>query len=161
MNHIIQTILVGVGATVVMDIYSLTLNTFGIKTLDYRFLGRWIGYFSKGKFSHDKIFTASPIKHELILGWTAHYLIGITFAGLLVFVYGKKWLVQPSLSPALIIGIVTVVAPFFIMQPAFGIGFAASKVPDPIKARLMSLITHTIYGLGLFLSAKLLSTFLK
>lgn len=156
MNNTFQTILVGIGATITMDVYSLFLNLFGIKTLDYRFVGRWIGHFFNGKFSHNTIFAASPIKYEQIMGWTAHYLIGISFAFLLTIVVGKKWLEQPTFLPALIIGLVTVIAPFFIMQPSFGLGFAGANLPDPNKARLMSLITHSVFGFGLYLSARIL-----
>ncbi len=157
MNSTFQTILVGIGATVTMDVYALILNSFGIKTLDYRFVGRWIGHFFNGKFSHNTIFTASPIKYEQIMGWTAHYLIGISFAFLLVIIVGNKWLEQPTFWPAIVIGLVTVVAPFFIMQPSFGLGLAGTNLPDPNKARLMSLITHSVFGLGLYLGAKVIS----
>ncbi|MCG8576111.1 MAG: DUF2938 domain-containing protein [Flavobacteriales bacterium] len=161
MNYFFHAIAVGIGATAIMDIYSWILKMFGVPTLDYRFLGRWIGHFFNGKFSHHQIFNSPPIKYELAIGWGAHYLIGITFACLLAVIYGKKWLMHPTLFPALIIGIVTIVAPFFIMQPAFGIGFAAAKVPDPTKARLLSLLAHTVFGMGLFLSAKFLKTILN
>lgn len=54
---------------------------------------------------------------------------------------------------ALIIGIVTVAAPFFIMQPAMGAGFASSKAEKPNVARARSLAAHAAFGLGLYLSA--------
>jgi hypothetical protein len=47
--------------------------------------------------------------------------------------------------------------PFFTMQPSFGLGIAASKTPHPNQARLKSLMTHTVFGVGLYLSAALLS----
>jgi hypothetical protein len=56
---------------------------------------------------------------------------------------------------------VTVAAPFFVMQPAFGLGIAASKTPNPTQARLHNLLTHTVYGFGLYLSAWIVSFFLK
>jgi hypothetical protein len=52
--------------------------------------------------------------------------------------------------PALLYGIGTVVFPFFIMQPAFGLGMAASRTPTPMQARLKSLVTHTVFGVGLY-----------
>ncbi|MBC9796783.1 DUF2938 domain-containing protein [Sinomicrobium weinanense] len=157
MNTIVHTILTGIGATLIMDLYALILNFFGIKTLDYRFVGRWIGYFPKGKFFHSKIMETPPIPNEQIIGWIAHYSIGIVWAFLLVFVYGENWLGQPRLVPALMIGIVTIIAPFFLMQPAFGFGIAGSDLPDPNRARLMSFITHCIFGIGLYLTALLLT----
>ena len=39
------------------------------------------------------------------------------------------------------------------MQPAMGAGIAASKTPRPRVARLRSLVTHTVYGVGLYVSA--------
>jgi hypothetical protein len=47
--------------------------------------------------------------------------------------------------------------PFFIMQPAFGLGFAASKTSNPTQARLRSLMNHTAFGIGLYLFAMLVN----
>ncbi len=153
MNIALKIIVIGIGATFTMDSYSFILKLFGIKGLDYRFLGRWIGHTFNGKYYHNKIMDSPPIKHELIIGQIAHYSIGITFAFLLVMLFGKKWLNNPSLFPALMIGLLTIVAPFFIMQPAFGFGIAGSNLPHPNQARLMSLIIHCVYGFGLFVTA--------
>ncbi|MCC7094423.1 MAG: DUF2938 family protein, partial [Ignavibacteriaceae bacterium] len=46
---------------------------------------------------------------------------------------------------------------FFIMQPAFGLGIASSKLPNPNLLRLKSLGTHLMYGIGLYVSAVLLN----
>jgi hypothetical protein len=54
---------------------------------------------------------------------------------------------------ALLYGIGTVVFPFFIMQPSLGLGVAASKTAKPMQARLKSLVTHTVFGVGLYLCA--------
>ena len=150
---ILKTIAIGVGATLAIDIWVALLKQFKIKSLDYRFVGRWIGNFHKGKFLHNKIQDTPPVRNEIIIGWTAHYLIGITFAFILVAFYGTTWLDEPAVLPALIIGFVTSIAPFFIMQPAFGFGIASSKLPHPNLLRLKSLGTHLIYGIGLYLSA--------
>lgn len=157
MEIIIKTVLVGVGATLMMDIWAFILRCFHIKSLDYRFVGRWIGYFFKGKFYHDKIVDSKPVKNEVLLGWVAHYSIGIVFSFLLVLIFGVQWLNHPTLLPAFIIGILTTIAPFFIMQPAFGFGFASSKLPNPNVLRLRSLLTHIIFGFGLYISAILLA----
>jgi hypothetical protein len=39
------------------------------------------------------------------------------------------------------------------MQPALGLGVASSKTPNPQQARLKSLATHTVFGIGLYLAA--------
>jgi hypothetical protein len=89
------------------------------------------------------------------VGWIAHYLIGITFAIFFVVLAGNHWLQHPTLMPALIFGVVTVLAPFILMQPAFGLGFAASKLSNPTPARVRSLMNHTAFGIGLYLFARL------
>jgi hypothetical protein len=74
----------------------------------------------------------------------------ILFASLLVAFWGLGWARQPSLAPALIVGVATVVAPYFIHQPGMGLGIAASKTPEPTIFRLRTLATHFVYGFGLF-----------
>ena len=120
-------------------------------------LGRWTGGLARGRFVHRSIAASEPVRGELPLGWGAHYAIGIAFAFLLVAVWGVTWARNPTLAPALIVGIGTIVAPLFILQPGMGLGIAASKAPRPWIARLRSLATHTVFGFGLYLSARLLA----
>ena len=69
--------------------------------------------------------------------------------------WGLEWARPPTWLPALIVGLATVVAQFFIMQPGMGAGIAASKTPNPAQARLRSIINHTVFGFGLYISAVL------
>ena len=66
--------------------------------------------------------------------------------------------------PALYVGVLTVVAPLFILQPALvilqpalGAGIASSKTPRPVFNSLKSLVTHTVFGLGLYLAAEVVA----
>ena len=95
------------------------------------------------------------------MGWVAHYSIGVVFALLFVSVASWNWLEHPTLLPALAFGVVTTLVPYFVMQPAFGLGIAASKTPRPAQARIKSLMTHTVYGVGLYLWAMLLRPLLS
>lgn len=161
METMVKTVVVGIGATFCMDIWSFTLKTFfNITSLNYALVGRWIGHFPKGKFIHQSILKAPAVPYEALIGWFAHYFIGISFAFVLVGLYKIDWLHNPTLFPAILIGLITIVAPFFIMQPSFGLGFAASNTPDPNIVRLKSLMAHTIYGLGLYVSAILINYFI-
>ena len=83
----------------------------------------------------------------------AHYTIGVVFALVFVVIASGDWLARPTLLPALLYGLATVVFPFFLMQPSLGLGIAASRVPNPTQARLKSLVTHTVFGAGLYLCA--------
>jgi hypothetical protein len=97
---------------------------------------------------------------ERAIGWTAHYLIGIAFAAVLLAVSGTEWARSPTLAPALAVGIGSVMAPFFLMQPGMGAGIAASRTPRPNAARFQSVVTHTIFGLGLY-AAGLITSLLR
>ena len=145
---------IGLGATLIMDLWNLFLRrAFGIPSLNYCLLGRWVSHLPNGKVVHANISTAPQTDHECTVGWIAHYSIGVMLA--LVFVAGAsaQWLARPTILPALLFGVATVVFPFFILQPSLGLGIASSKAPDPTRARLKSLVTHLVFGLGLYLCA--------
>ncbi len=151
-----KVVLIGIGGSISMDIWSLFMKyAFGIMPLDYGLLGRWVLYLRDGVLFHENIVRVSQAKGEKVLGWGIHYAIGVCFAFLLVLFCGPGWVDSPKLAPALMVGIGTVAAPWFIMQPAFGFGVAASKAPAPWSARFKSIIVHVVYGLGLFGSALL------
>jgi DUF2938 family protein len=152
-------LLTGAGATAVTDLWALVRRALlGTPLPNFGMVGRWIAHLAKGRVHHDSIAAASPVRAELVIGWGAHYLIGMAFALLLPVFWGAEWIRNPTLLPALIVGIGTVAAPFFVMQPAMGAGFAASRAPRPAAARLQSLITHAMFGLGLYLAGKLVGS---
>ena len=154
METIVRTVVIGAGATAVIDIWAALLRTLGVPSLDFAMLGRWIGHLRHGRFMHDKIAHAEPIAGERVLGWVAHYSIGIGFAGLLVALMGSQWIEVPTLRPALLVGLVTVVAPLFILQPALGAGIASLGTATPALNVLKSVVTHTVFGFGLYLTAR-------
>ncbi|WP_175950554.1 DUF2938 domain-containing protein [Burkholderia sp. BCC0405] len=153
---------IGIGATFVMDLWTLfRRRAFGIPSLDYALVGRWIGHMMHGRFRHVSIGAAAPVPGERTLGWIAHYAIGIAFAALPVAIAGTEWIGTPTPLPALVAGFASVAAPFLVMQPAFGFGVAASRTPHPGVARRRSLVTHLSYGAGLYLAAFTLAALLR
>lgn len=145
--------LLGIGATLVMDLWAIILKRcFGIPSLDYAMVGRWLGHMPSGRFAHAPIFAAPAVAGEQAMGWIAHYTIGVIFAATLLAIWGLDWALNPTILPALIIGIGTVLVPYLVMQPAFGLGLAAAKTPQPNRFRLLSLAAHTAFAIGLYLS---------
>ncbi|KRC82747.1 DUF2938 domain-containing protein [Sphingomonas sp. Root241] len=156
-KYLLYAAAIGIGATAVMDLWGVFLKRLlGIQPLDFGLVGRWIGYWPRGQFRHDSIAAAEMIRGERLIGWTAHYLTGIVFAGILLVIWGSEWVRNPTLGPALMVGIGSVAAPFVLLQPAMGMGVASSKSPRPGVARVRSLITHTVFGLGLYFSGLVL-----
>lgn len=158
-TFVIASLVIGAGATLLIDLWAMVLRRLGVPTLNFAMVGRWAGHLLQGRLRHAAIAKAQPIRAELIWGWIIHYAIGVLFAALLLAVCGSDWLQSPLLWPALVVGVGSVVAPLCIMQPAMGAGFAASKTPTPLRNCLRSLVTHTIFGLGLYLSGLGFSVF--
>ena len=150
-NYLVCALLIGTGATAVIDMWAVARRRLlGIPSLDYGLVGRWLVFMTRGRFRHDRIAASPAVQRERLIGWTAHYVIGIAFAAMLLAIWGLDWARHPTIGPALIIGIGSVAAPFLVMQPAMGAGIAASRTPRPSAARFQTLVTHAIFGLGLY-----------
>jgi hypothetical protein len=147
-------IAIGIGATLAMDLWNLSLKrTFSIPSLNYCLLGRWVRHMAGGTLRHVSIAAAPQKPLECTVGWIAHYTIGVVFALVFVVFTSRDWLARPTVLPALLYGIATVVFPFFILQPSLGLGIASSRTPNPTQARLKSLVTHIVFGVGLYVCA--------
>lgn len=154
-------IILGVGSTIVMDLWALLLRLCGQQTLNFSMVGRWVGHMAHGQFIHrPSVAQSKKIPAENALGWVVHYAIGVVFAFIFIVMCGESWFLAPTFLPALIWGIITVVAPYFFMQPCMGAGIAASKTPNPNKARLMSLLSHSAFGIGIYLTGLILLPFI-
>lgn len=162
LEFVIRAELIGISATAVLDLWvQFAKRVLGLPGSNWGRVGRWFGHFPRGRFVHDNIAEASPVRGELIIGWGAHYAIGIIFSAVLLAIWGLEWARHPTLLPALIVGLLSLVGPFFIMQPGMGAGIAASKTPKPNAARLLSVVAHTVFGIGLYGSAVLLTLLIR
>jgi hypothetical protein len=150
-NNMGYAIFIGVGATAFLDIWSaFRAWLFGSPMPDYGMVGRWVAYLARGKFFHNPIARSAPVRGERLIGWAVHYVTGIAFAAILIAVWGKEWVKQPALIPALIVGIGSIAAPFLLMQPGMGAGIASRRTADPRAARLRSFTTHAAFAAGLY-----------
>jgi hypothetical protein len=153
-----RSFLIGAGATAVLDLWSATrLRLFRVPFPNYPMVGRWIGHFPAGRFAHADIARSSAVVGEGVIGWAAHYAIGILYAAVLLAIRGPEWAQHPTPVPALVFGLLTVAAPFLLMQPGMGQGLAASRTPNPGLARIRSILAHLVFGFGLYASALLLA----
>jgi len=144
MEFMVCVLLVGIGATAATDLWALARQRLlGIAPPDFGLVGRWLACMPLGRFHHESIAATPAVRSERLIGWVAHYLIGIAFAGVLLGVWGIEWIRQPTLVPALLVGIVTVAAPLLVVQPGMGIGWSAARATH-------SLVTHLAFGVGLY-----------
>lgn len=143
--------LIGVGGTVAMDVWAVILwKFFGQGAPNWAPVGRWTWHLKDGTVFHRSIGDAAPYAHEQALGWIVHYAVGILYGIALALFMGETWLAAPTFLPAFVWGIVTVAAGWFLLQPGLGLGWAASKTPNPAKVRAMNLVAHTIFALGMW-----------
>lgn len=162
LDYLIPAIVVGAGATAVMDLWNLLVRfALGIPSLDYCLLGRWFSHMRHGTVRHVSIAAAAAKPFECILGRTAHYTIGVVLGVVFVALAPRDWLARPTVAPSVIFGILTVAFPLFIMQPSMGLGVASSKTRSPLQARVKSLMSHTAFGVGLYVCALAIGPLLK
>lgn len=154
MNTLACTLLIGIGATATMDLWGLARRRLLAAPLpDYGMVGRWLGHLARGRVRHERIAAAPAIPRERLIGWVAHYALGVAFAALLLAGWGLAWVREPTIWPAMAVGIGTLAVPFLVTQPAMGAGIAASRAPRPNAARLQSVMNHAAFGLGLYAAA--------
>lgn len=129
---------------------------FGVPGTNWQMVGRWLGHMPKGRFVQTNIGQAAPVPGEHVLGWIFHYVIGSGYGLLLVAVWGAERLEQPAIAAPLLLALALLVLPFFVMMPGMGMGIAASRTQKPNITRLKSVAGHSVFGIGMYLSALLM-----
>jgi hypothetical protein len=156
MDFIWRAVVIGAGGTAAMDIWALLLKwVFGLALPNWGMVGRWFAHVPRGRVFHDDIAAAEPVANEPAIGWIAHYATGIVYGGVLILAAGPQWVAQPTFLPAFILGMVTIAAGWFLLQPGMGAGWVASRKPNPWKIRLLNILAHTAFAIGLYVSALL------
>jgi hypothetical protein len=151
MGLVIQGVLIGVIATIGMDIWAAVAKyVFRLPTADWAMVGRWFGHMPRGVFVHRPIADSAAIPNELVIGWVAHYVTGLVYGLAYLYIVRVLFSSDPSLISALAFGVATVVAPWFIMQPGMGAGVFATRTPRPGLMRLINLSMHTVFGASLY-----------
>lgn len=151
----LRAVLIGAGATVVMDLWAVLLQRlFRVQPSNWAMVGGGLGTFRVGSSST----TESRMPRPSVLSWR---LAGSStthrhkYGALLLGILGLGWARRPTLLPPLILSLVALVAPFFLLQPGMGFGVAGATTPNPNATRVRSALNHTVFGLGLYVSALL------
>jgi len=148
-------VIVGIPATLTMDAVAVIALRLGIAGRGPRrtgpdLIGRWIGYLLKGKFRHTDILQRPPLRGELLLGFAAHYSIGIVLT-LVYFGLLDVANVRPAALSAILYGTATTVLPWFLMFPSQGMGWLGRDAPGDVHLARASLFNHIVFGLGIAL----------
>ncbi|UCD63969.1 MAG: DUF2938 family protein [Candidatus Zixiibacteriota bacterium] len=162
MINLVEMILMGVLATLVMDSLAMVLGRLKIihPPVGAEVIGRWTLYMFRGEFRHRDINETPALNHEKSAAWLSHYLIGIVLAGVYLFLELKAATIRHQVWMPLIFGIATVLLPWLWLYPAIGLGFLASKAPSRSPYIITSLVNHTNFGLGLVIWVVIFRRFL-
>lgn len=156
LEFLIRAVVIGVGATLLLDIWAQILKRVaGFPAPNWAMPGRWVSHLPRGQFVHEDIGKAQAVPNELAIGWVFHYAVGFLFAAALLAIWGLDWARNPTFLPALIVGLVTVGCGWFILQPGMGAGIAASKKPNAWTLRVLNIVGHTVFAIGMYGTALL------
>jgi hypothetical protein len=157
MNLILMVLTVGIFGTVVMDILNLFFARIGIiSKIEVNAIGRMAVGWTHGRFFYKHPSEMDEVAHEVLIGYIAHYSIGIGLA--IPYIFGWDILIggNPSLIYAIVYGIATTVASWFFVYPTMGLGAFGLKSPEGFRAAFSSLANHLFYGLGLAIGIALI-----
>jgi hypothetical protein len=153
MEQALRILVMGITATVAIDLWATFANRIlGWPRTNWGMVGRWIGHMRHGQFTHASIGSSPTIDHESILGWVFHYVVGCIYSAVYLMYVSIAQMGQPTLVSAVLFGLITILSPWLLMQPALGLGMFATKAPKANLVRLQNLIIHTIFGLVLYYS---------
>jgi hypothetical protein len=148
----LEILALGIVATLATDAWQRLLQTLaGIPAANWALVGRWVAWLARGEFVHRPIAATHRVNGEAAIGWAFHYAVGVFYAAIYLAIMRLGLNSEPTLASALIFAIVLLVAPWFILQPALGLGFVASHAPNPVATRAINVSVHAVFGLGLYL----------
>lgn len=130
-----RAVLIGVGATALLDLWALLLQRFfKVPAPIWGPVGRWFCHLTDARVFHDDIALARAYPFENAVGWIGHYAIGIVYAGALLVFTCPDWASAPTLAPALAVGIITVGAGWFLLQPGMGRASMCRNILTPNRS---------------------------
>lgn len=149
-----QILLAGVVATLIQDSWTFLLKTVtGRSPGDWALIGRWLAWMPRGVFVHRPITATPAVPGEAAIGWIFHYAVGIIYAALYLLIMELGIGSGATPISAVVFALVLLAAPWFVMQPALGLGFMAAQAPNPATVRAINVSVHAWFGIGLYLGA--------
>ena len=157
MAVVVTGVVAGLLGTLVMDLLNnLVARTGMFLKIDVRMIGRMAVGWRRGRFRYGNPGELEPVRAERLYGVATHYLIGVGLA--VPFVLGWVVFIGGAVSPAwaLVYGVATTAASWFVVYPSMGLGAFGRRSPDGCRAVLTPLANHFFYGAGLAIGVGLM-----
>lgn len=149
--NLLEILAVGVVATAASDIWQQAQRPVtGIPAANWPVTGRWVLGWREGRLYDPMIGSRTRLTGEATVGWLFHYLIGVIYGGIYLYLAYAVFNTLPTLLNGLIFGLITLAAPFLLMKPALGGGLFGLKAPEPRKGLFLSISAHAVFGAGLY-----------
>jgi hypothetical protein len=147
----------GVLATITMDAAMVAAAGLGGRAFDSDrlgpgMIGRWAAWLARGRWRHDDIRHAPPVRGELALGMLTHYATGIALTEAYLVLAGATHR-RSSVPVATAYGVATSVFPLLVMFPSMGYGFFGHRSGEAARLNRIMLLGHVAFGLGIGLWA--------
>jgi hypothetical protein len=150
MDLVLTGLVAGVVGTLAMDLLnSIVARTGVFLKIDVAMIGRMAVGWTRGQFCYRHPDEMKPVPNERIYGYLTHFAIGVGLAVAFVLGWGL-WVGGPA-SPvwAVLYGVATTAASFFLVYPSMGLGVFGRRSPDRVRAFITPLANHLFYGVGL------------
>ena len=152
MNDFLIIVTAGFYSCFALDLFGrLLMIILKIPEPSWGVVGRWAYHMViRGIFFYPQISNATPVAHEVKIGWIFHYFIAVLWATIFHILFVEYSLFELSYINGLIFGAVTTLAPLFIFMPLTGQGILARKTQIPYLASLILIARHSVFGLAMF-----------
>jgi len=150
MDLVVVGVAAGVLGTLAMDSLNYLFARAGtLLRIDMDMIGRMAVGWAHGRFYYEHPGEMEKVANEKLYGYVTHYTIGVGLA--VPYVLGWDLLIGGPASPAwaLVYGVATTAASFFLVYPSMGLGLYGRRSPEGIRAPLSSLANHLFYGVGI------------
>jgi hypothetical protein len=151
-------VLTGFAATLTMDCLSAIVHGIGVTApLAPHLIGRWFASVLRLQPFHSDIAQSPAVGNEMVIALVGHYAVGLTLAGLYLWLTTRLRWPRRQLRCALGYAVCTNALPWLIMFPAMGYGFFGAHGPPGARLFVSSVCSHAFYGVGLWIAKSVLT----
>ena len=133
-NKLVRSIVAGIAGTIVMTLFMQISPLLGLVKMD------------------PPKMVADTLGMPIAVGWVMHFVIGIVFAAIFVFIFGPKVRISNSIIKGALFGIVA----FILAQVPMSMMGDAAAPPEGSSMLMVALggiLGHVVFGIGVSLVA--------
>ncbi|MHA2805820.1 DUF2938 family protein [Vibrio campbellii] len=156
-SYLLHLLFISVFSGLCLDLGSNLYLLFSDHPLNnFESLGRYLVYITQGHPLVESIQQVPAVPHDVLIGWIMHFSVSLAYTVFYISFVEKGLFLKPSLKKSLVYAWSLLFFPLVVVSYAFGEGFFHVNSPNTIQAILFSIYCHSCYGIGLFITTKVL-----